>query len=174
LFSGYLLKDAFVGIGSSFWGNSIYISSSHDNALDLEFIPQLIKTVPLFFSFSGIFIALCLNNLIDLLKNSSKSSNFNIEHPQNLNLIYWFFNHKWYFDFIYNYYIGYSVLKHSYESFYKLIDKGVIEILGPQGFTWIINNIAILLSRKQSGYIYHSGNLLVISLGLLCYLVLIL
>jgi len=76
-------------------------------------------------------------------------------------------NNKWYFDYIYNYYIGFSVLKHGYETFYKLIDKGFIEICGVQGLSNTVYKIALILSRKQSSYIYHSASLLVLSLLLL-------
>jgi hypothetical protein len=81
--------------------------------------------------------------------------------------VIWFLNNKWYFDYIYNYYIGFSVLKHGYETFYKLIDKGFIEICGVQGLSNTVYKIALILSRKQSSYIYHSASLLVLSLLLL-------
>ena len=86
----------------------------------------------------------------------------------------WFLNNKWYFDYIYNYYIGFSILKHGYETFYKLIDKGFIEICSPQGLTILVYNISLSLSKKHSGYIYHSVSLLILSLfGLVCILIII-
>lgn len=57
LFSGYILKDSFVGIGTIFWGNSIYILDNSNIGLDLEFIPLLIKNTPLICSLSGILLA---------------------------------------------------------------------------------------------------------------------
>jgi hypothetical protein len=87
--------------------------------------------------------------------------------------IYRFFNHKWYFDFIYNYYIGYTILFHSYNTFYKLIDKGLIEIFGVQGFSSIIYKVSVFFSKKQLGYIYHLSFLLVLSLFFLFCLTLI-
>jgi hypothetical protein len=86
--------------------------------------------------------------------------------------ILWFLNNKWYFDYIYNYYIGFSVLKHSYETFYKLIDKGFIEICGIQGLSSITYKIALILSYQKLGYIYHSASLLIFSMCLcLCILI---
>jgi NADH:ubiquinone oxidoreductase subunit 5 (subunit L)/multisubunit Na+/H+ antiporter MnhA subunit len=58
IFSGYILKDSFVGIGNIFWGNSIYMLSSYNLGLDFEFIPLLIKNIPLFFSLLGILLAI--------------------------------------------------------------------------------------------------------------------
>jgi len=65
------------------------------------------------------------------------------------------------------------MLKHGYESFYKLIDKGFIEICGPQGFTNVIYQLAVAMSKKQSGYIYHSACLLLLGFFLLSCLILI-
>jgi NADH:ubiquinone oxidoreductase subunit 5 (subunit L)/multisubunit Na+/H+ antiporter MnhA subunit len=58
IFSGYVLKDSFVGIGNIFWGNSIYMLASYNQGLDFEFIPLLIKNIPLFFSLLGILLAI--------------------------------------------------------------------------------------------------------------------
>lgn len=68
---------------------------------------------------------------------------------------------------MYNYYFGYSLLFHSYETFYKLIDKGLIEICGPQGFNLIVYNLYNLNSKKQLGYIYHMACLLFLGLIIL-------
>jgi len=179
LFSGYVLKDAFVGTGSIFWGNSIFISTEHSTGFDLEFIPLFIKNIPMIFSFSGIFLAIGWNSLLDSYIYSMKSSeNFQtakdyVNYPQSKVNIVWFFNNKWYFDYVYNHYIGYSTLKHSYESFYKLIDKGFIEICGPQGLSVLIYRIALIFSHKQSGYIYNLGCLLLLGLLLLISIVLL-
>jgi len=179
LFSGYILKDSFVGSGSTFWGNSIFILSKNSSNLDCEFIPLFFKNLPLIVSLLGIFLALTLNRLFLSLTQTLDGSAVkfvgikkNEEFYANKWLrlcvkVIWFLNNKWYFDYIYNYYIGFSVLKHGYETFYKLIDKGFIEICGVQGLSNTVYKIALILSRKQSSYIYHSASLLVLSLLLL-------
>jgi len=43
IFIGYLYKDAFIGVGSDFFGNSIFIHSNHLNLLESEFIRPIIK-----------------------------------------------------------------------------------------------------------------------------------
>jgi NADH-ubiquinone oxidoreductase chain 5 len=63
VFSGFLLKDAFVGVGSKFWGNSIFIRDNNYSSLDYEFIPFFFKNLPLMFSFLGIIFGLCLNTI---------------------------------------------------------------------------------------------------------------
>ena len=184
LFSGYFLKDAFVGIGSLFWGNSIFILENHTLGLDFEFIPLIVKNTPLVFSLLGIFLAIIWNLVWEKLREISKLNWFFIWFKTKdaellkKNLIvtiemYRFLNHKWYFDFVYNYYLGYTILFHSYNSFYTLIDKGLIEIVCSQGLTDIVWKVSICLSRKQLGFIYHSGALLILSLLVLVTLVLI-
>ena len=168
LFSGYLLKEAFVGVGSVFWGNSIYKVGLYSVGFDFEFIPLGIKNIPLFFSMSGIIFAISLNFLMALIKKvNGSSTNFKtvlVSYPQSFVNITWFFFHKWYFDYIYNYYLGYSILNYSYSCFYKLIDKGVIEIMGPQGLTNIANWVSNQVTRSQSGVIYHLSCFLFLSL----------
>jgi NADH:ubiquinone oxidoreductase subunit 5 (subunit L)/multisubunit Na+/H+ antiporter MnhA subunit len=183
MFSGYILKDSFVGPGSTLWSNSIFILSKNSSHLDYEYIPVFLKNLPLIISLVGILLALILNNFFLSVNNKIKTSNTKLsvlkkdqkfqtnDLFRSLIKVIWFLNNKWYFDYIYNYYIGFSLLKHGYETFYKLIDKGFIEICGVQGLSNITYKMSLILSRKQSGYIYHSASLLVLSFFfLLCIL----
>jgi len=61
LFSGYLTRDLFVGLGSVFFGNSIFVLPNNFNLVEAEFLPLQIKLLPLVFSLSGMFLALFLN-----------------------------------------------------------------------------------------------------------------
>lgn len=165
IFSGYCFQDAFNGIGSSFWGNAIYIAQPNSLGMDHEFISIISKNIPIIFSITGIIVALTFNLLIYTTR-----SNQLVSYPQKQVKIISFLNKKWYFDYVYNYYIGYSVLKHSYISFYKLIDKGFIEIVGPQGLSKAVFYISKQTQIKQSAYIYHLACLLIIWLLVLTYI----
>lgn len=176
LFSGYFLKDAFVGIGTTFWGNSIYKLDPHNIGLDFEFIPLEIKNIPLVFSLSGIFVGMTLNNIFNFYKNFTRIKTYkkvNVNYPQYFMGTLWFFFHKWYFDYIYNYYLGYSILNYSYECFYKLLDKGFIEILGPQGLSKVCYKVSVRVSSSQSGIIYHLACFLFLGLILLSLIIFI-
>jgi hypothetical protein len=96
-----------------------------------------------------------------LLCNAMQSPN-NI--PVEIHSLSWFFNKKWYVDFIYNHYVARSILKHAYTSFYKLLDKGFLEIYGPKGVGFVMYKITMTFSYKQSGHLYHAGCLLVTGL----------
>jgi NADH-ubiquinone oxidoreductase chain 5 len=56
IFLGYLGKDMFLGLGSDFFLNSIFVHPKNLIFIDAEFIPYHIKLVPLVFSFSGIIL----------------------------------------------------------------------------------------------------------------------
>ena len=67
LFSGFCLFDFFIGCGSVFWGNSIFILSKHSLHLDPEYASFLFKNLPLVFSLLSIFFALSFNYVILVL-----------------------------------------------------------------------------------------------------------
>jgi len=53
IFVGYLAKDMFLGPGSTFFTNSIFVSFSHLNLINAEFLHPLIKFIPVLFSIIG-------------------------------------------------------------------------------------------------------------------------
>ena len=65
IFSGYLMKDLFIGLGSDFFIDSIFVLSSNLIIIDSEFIPFYIKLIPtilsLFGMFSGVFFIAYFN-----------------------------------------------------------------------------------------------------------------
>ena len=79
--------------------------------------------------------------------------------------IYNFFNKKWFFDKVYNEYIGQYFFTNSYTVTYKTIDRGIIEIFGPMGMSSIISKKALLLSKLQIGYLYHYTFLMLVGLA---------
>jgi len=55
MFFGYYAKDMFIGLGTDFWGNSLFVKPSNFNIIDSEFIKIEYKLLPLFLSLCGIF-----------------------------------------------------------------------------------------------------------------------
>ena len=66
-----------------------------------------------------------------------------------------FLNRKWFFDKVYNENITQSLLKFGYRTCYKTIDRGIIEILGPHGFSKIVLQESNYLYSFQTGHIFH-------------------
>lgn len=59
------------------------------------------------------------------------------------------------------------LLRFGNEISYKLIDRGVIEYIGPVGLSRGLEQFSVTLSRIQSGMIYHYGLLFFVSLTLI-------
>jgi hypothetical protein len=78
--------------------------------------------------------------------------------------IYNFFNKKWFFDKIYNEYISQYFFTISYTITYKTIDRGIIEVFGPMGLSSIISKKAVLISKLQTGYLYHYTFLILVGI----------
>ena len=156
IFIGYLSRDMFVGLGSSFWNNSIYIKPMNNQMIDAEFLSTLIKLLPVIFSFLGLFSAFYLYFFKFKLLYQIKISNIGLH-------FYNFLNRKWYFDKIYYEFINQYILKIGYNYSYKMIDKGLIEMFGPYGFTTIFSYVSQQIIMLQTGYIYHYSLLILIS-----------
>ena len=175
IFSGYILKQSFIGFGSNFWGSSIFIQSKSFQTFDFEFIPLFFKLLPLILSIFGASLALLLNTIFFSIKSKFlinvlyNNTNFLSSRKGMYFFFYffWFLNNKWYFDYIYNFYIGSFFLHYGYEVCYKLIDKGFIELYSSKSLSKSAYNISSMISKKQSGFIYNLACLLILSIFLL-------
>ena len=100
-------------------------------------------------------------------------SNYKVAYPQTLVNLIWFLHHSWYFNYIYNYYIAYMIMQSSYEYFYKLIDKGFIEIWGVRGLSSTCYELSLISQRESLGYIYHLNCFLIINFIIIISIILI-
>jgi NADH-ubiquinone oxidoreductase chain 5 len=148
VFIGFLTKDLFVGFGSSFWNNSIFILPANNLFVDIEFISILFKTLPLILSFLGAYAAYYIYTF---------KLNFLFQIKSNFYFLkfYNFLNRRWYFDRIYNQFISQSVLTLSYSFFYKEIDRGLIEQFGPFGLINILKYQFTNIKEVQSGSLFN-------------------
>ena len=157
LFIGYLSKDMFIGLGNTFWGNSIFIIPKNFDFIDAEFLPIFFKLCPLFFSLIGSSLAVFLYSFNLKLFYTFKISRIGI-------FFYNFFNRKWFFDKVYHEYISQNLLNMSYLKTYKLIDKGIIEMFGPFGLAYEISNFSSKLKFLQTGFIYNYSFFMLLNL----------
>jgi NADH-ubiquinone oxidoreductase chain 5 len=165
IFVGYLMKDMVIGVGTNFWGNALFVLPENLVIFDAEFLPVVIKLIPVIFSLSGAFFSYLIYVVLSAdFIYSIKMSKFGI-------IFYNFFNRKWFFDKVYNEFINQYVMKMGYHISYKLIDRGIIENLGPFGISNFFYSNYMKLNFMQTGLIYHSA--LVILLGVISFLILI-
>ena len=140
IFVGYLGKDIFIGPGSTFFTHSIYVLPNHITLINAEFLSPIIKQIPVIGSIIGAVTAIIIY---------SKSRIFNIRE------IYIFLSNKWHFDYIYNNYIVKPIFTWGHNVSYKVLDKGLIEVIGPNGLSSSIRYVSTIFSRLQSGQVYN-------------------
>lgn len=148
IFIGFYSKDLFVGIGTDTWSTSIYVDPRNMSMLDGEFIPFFFKFIPICFSLFGLISCF-------LLYSQKPKIIYNLKRTKLGFVCYNFFNKKWYIDKIYVETVGQFVLDLSYNISYKMIDRGIFEMIGPFGFTNIIYIFSNYVNKTQSGNLNH-------------------
>lgn len=150
VYLGNLTKDFFVGIGSQGFGNGIFTHPNHIIISDTEFgVPTFNKLLPLILSVILAIIALFLfekRPLYLLTFNQYKLG-------QN---IYRFFNQRYWFELIYNESIVKGSLKTGYVT-NTILDRGVLELIGPRGAVSSIYKISNYFASFDSGSIARYG-----------------
>lgn len=155
VFAGYLFRELFIGLGSGFWNNSIFVNYENLITFDAEFTPFYIKLIPLFFGLFGSIISYILHKYLSIYLIVF------LKEKGNIFLI--FFNSKWLFDELANK-INYFFLKEGYRSTFKGLDRGYFEIIGPTGISIVMLNLSMKLKNLHSGYLYHYLGLMSLSL----------
>lgn len=153
IFIGYLFKDMMIGAGTRYYGNSIFVLPGNEAIIEAEFLSAGLKWIPVVLSILGgilgILIYLIYNK--ELIRKSREES-----------VLYTFLSNKWNFDTIYNTYIGDVLYKFGHWISYKILDKGIIEYVGPYGLSRKITSGSIRSSKIQSGVVYNYGLLMII------------
>ena len=158
IFIGYLTKDMIIGFGTNFWGNSLFIFPENLALVDSEFIFILNKLFPVFLSILG--------GLISYFVYSYKVKEF-YQLKMKRKFLYIFLNRKWFFDKVYNEFFNQSILDFGYKTSYKVIDRGLIEVFGPYGFSYMVFENSVFLKNFQSGIIYQYLLIFVVSLSII-------
>ena len=164
VFIGFFIQEWFLGYG--IWYGVIDSNSKITNFIELEFIPFYIIHLPFILSFFGMILGYFSSRFFNkFFLNKILKKDFN-----NLNLkVFRFLVGKWYFDNIYNKIISSVILYSSYNWFFKSIDRGFLEIFGPLGLVRGTSFLSKMISKIQTGYIYHY--IFVMLLGLILFLV---
>jgi NADH-ubiquinone oxidoreductase chain 5 len=140
IFFGFVFADLFVGIGTDFFGNALFIHPNHITLVEAEFsLPLTMKLLPSVGSVIAAVSAILLYHryssfLIDLTDNKIGRK------------LYTFFNGKYLIDIIYNNYIINGGLKLGY-IINKTLDRGLIEVVGPYGISESLLNTGKNLSN---------------------------
>ena len=162
IFFGFVFSDLFVGIGTDFFGSAIFIHPNNISLVEAEFsLPILLKLLPTILSIVGGTMALVLYHY---------TPNFMSQSTPLLRKVYTFLNGQYLFDAIYNHYIIGKGLKYGYQ-ISKVLDRGVIEMVGPFGLSNVLQNTGNKIAKLDTGVITTYS--LYITLGLLSLLFLV-
>jgi len=146
IFIGMIGYHWFVGEGrEAFWGDSILVLPGHDSIAAAETVPFWVSKLPLAMGLAGIFVAW----IAYVVQTGIPAWFVRYFQP-----IYLFLLNKWYFDELYDAVIVRPTMWLGVR-LWKDGDGAVIDGLGPDGFAKMTRGMAAVLSRFQTGYLYH-------------------
>jgi len=153
LFSGYLLLDIFTGpTGLLFWRGSINVPVG-SLIIEHEFRNSF-KLLPTFAGFLGTILGLILYS----------SSSFYTQYLK----AYFGYNlalQRFYFDQLYILIFARFSTSFGYTQ-YKLLDRGILELFGPSGLTYLVKSIMSKLTYIHTGYLLHYLLFIIFSLNM--------
>ena len=164
IFFGFIFSDLFVGMASDFFSNALFIKPNNISLIEAEFsLPLIIKLLPALLSLFGASLAMFLYHkgpifIIDLTDNFIGQS------------LYTFFNGKYFFDIIYNNYFINKGLDLGYK-ISKVLDRGIIEMVGPYGLSHTLTNTGKNISKLDTGVITTYSIYITLSLLTLIFLI---
>ena len=160
IFVGYFTKDMAVGLGSTFWGNALNITFENNNLIEAEFLPFVIKILPIVSATLGLILACYIYTYLTKYLNNLINNNL-------FRNIYLFLNKKWFLDKLYSEVIYQKILFISYNPLYAVFDKGIYNILGPRVLNDILEKLSKNTAEIQTGFFYQYALIFLVSLTLL-------
>ncbi len=152
IYVGYICKDIFIGVGGDFWGAALFVNPFNYSLSEAEFLASSFKLVPLILTILGILLAY-------IIYTNYMSKAYTIKLFPTSKKVFIFFNKKWLFDKIYNTLISQLVTKHSLHFFYKNLDRGFLERVGPyslaNSITYFSNNFIKIINGSIIMYMLY-------------------
>ena len=163
IFGGFVFRDVIIGLGTPALGNSVFTNWLNYNIIDAEFLHTILKNIPLVFTLLGISLSF-------LLIGTPFLSNFFVLKKSRVGFYtYTFLTQKWHYDQFFNEFLFVRVMNFGYNSSFKLVDKGLIEVFGVTGASYNIKKDSQIFANMQSGLIYHYSFVIFVSLMLSLY-----
>ena len=144
VFLGWASKDLMIGLGTSFWEHALFTHPAHMSAVDGEFLPHVVKVLPVCLSITGAVSAL-------VLYSSSAHGLHAVKTSPAGRALYTMLNRKWMWDKVYNDHVSQAALELGYRGTYRVVDRGVIESLGPLGMTRLLSVRSTRMSQVNAG-----------------------
>nr|YP_009724570.1 NADH dehydrogenase subunit 5 [Diadumene lineata]QDX17609.1 NADH dehydrogenase subunit 5 [Diadumene lineata] len=140
IFVGYLTKEII-------WSFQITLS---------PIIPTSIKLMPVIFSLFGAGTAVILYHYSSRIFNAPTS-------PVGL-AGYTFLYSAWQFNYIINHFLVQNVWRLGHLITFRVLDKGVLELIGPKGISQFMIRLTQEISNLQSGLVYNYALMILIAI----------
>ena len=147
IFFGFLSKDIFIGLGSSFFSdNALFIHPLHEIMIDTEFsVPTVYKLTPFILTVSLGLLYVLITEFTPRTIIKFKLSTFGYN-------LFSFLNQRFAVEMYYNKYISGVVLKLGGQTS-KEMDKGIVEMLGPYGLQKKALDISESINKLSTGVV---------------------
>ena len=152
IFAGYFFYEKFVG-HHQLWGDSLLVLPANDTITAAHHVPYWVKKLPIAMGVIGLLMGWLLYNRFTSIPEKLVKM-FKPVHAL-------FFN-KWYFDELYNAIFVKPAIKLG--GLFWRSDKNIVDGIGPDGVAKRSLGISGLLSRFQSGYVFHYAFVMMIGL----------
>ena len=144
-------------------------------------VSNYVKVVPLILSTLGVFLAIIVyercaglpklwyfpinykkiiyqnvKNKTLLMKEGGRSV-INMYH-----MVYTFFNSAWQFNYVINHFIVSNIWKFGHLVTYRIIDRGILEVIGPKGISRILIKLTQNISNFQSGMVFNYALIMIV------------
>uniref|UniRef100_A0AAU8HN85 NADH-ubiquinone oxidoreductase chain 5 n=1 Tax=Porifera sp. TaxID=3140030 RepID=A0AAU8HN85_9METZ len=122
-------------------------------------ISNSVKIIPLLLSLFGALLAFMLYNSIRNWNSFglTMSIGSKIYH-----IIYTFFNSAWQFNYIINHFIISNIWKFGHLITYRIIDRGILETIGPRGIARVLIKLTQNISKFQSGMVFNYALIMIV------------
>lgn len=178
-----LLLLAFGSIFVGYLGKEVILS----NVIS-PIVSNSVKVVPLILSMLGAFLGFVvyerlvgfpkswyfpINYKKTIFQNEGSSMkerlflNLTIEHSGRIvvniyHMVYTFFNSAWQFNYVINHFIVSNIWKFGHLVTYRIIDRGILEIIGPRGISRILIKLTQNISNFQSGMVFNYALIMIV------------
>lgn len=153
-----LLLLAFGSIFVGYLGKEIILSN-----VVSPIISNLVKVVPLLLSLLGALLAFIVYNNVIIAKYKLNISVKVIRFIQSLcHVVYTFLNSAWQFNYIINHFFIKNIWKFGHLITYRIIDRGILEIIGPKGISSVLIKLTQVISNFQSGMVFNYALIMIV------------
>lgn len=146
IFFGMIFHNFFAGpFLNDVWSTIIFVNNDINQVYSIGGVPKIIKKLPLVMIILGLIVCFLFYFKIPTI-NSFVKARFRL-------LIKFFYN-KCYIDELYDIIIVKPCI-YLGKGFWRSIDIDLIDNLGPNGISRLISSFGAMVSKLQSGYLYH-------------------